>query len=98
MRGNLVQSESSLNLNQIGDVNFWGDYEHEVRLALTLLIEEKLEIKEADWVTYIPSPYKNFIYVEKGCPVDCPTPSDWSSWSCFCPRDFEVTKPDWIKF
>ena len=55
--------------------------------ALTLLIEDKLYEKDEDWEKVVPAPYKNFIYVEKGCPVNCPTATTWSEWSCFCKKD-----------
>ena len=69
------------------DFNRRGDGRSFAEEALTLLIEDKLYAKDADWEKVVPAPYKNFVYVEKGCPVNCPTATTWSEWSCFCKTD-----------
>ena len=66
-------SEYRLASGDIIDFNQRGQGRSFAEEALTLLIEDKLYEKDEDWETVVPAPYKNFIYVEKGCPVNCPT-------------------------
>ena len=55
--------------------------------GLVLLIEDEIMNDNKQWKDYILSPYKKVDFKKGSCFPKCPQPTNWSSWSCWCPND-----------